>query len=180
MYYTYAYLREDGTPYYIGKGKRNRIHSKLHSVNLPPRERRVYLKTGLTAEEASKHEIYLISVLGRKDLGTGILRNLTDGGEGVPGRVVSQETRDKLSKSNAGLKWSAEKHINYSKSRKGKPHSEEHRQNIIEGMKKRDQSGKKNPVSGKKWWNNGKNTLMSKECPGEGYVLGRLYRRSDK
>lgn len=85
MYYTYAYLREDKTPYYIGKGKGNRIHSKSNRVsNPPPKERRIYLKQNLTEEEAFKHEKYMIAIFGRKDKGTGILRNLTDGGDGVP------------------------------------------------------------------------------------------------
>ena len=93
-YYTYAYLREDGTPYYIGKGKAGRINSSLHTIHLPiEKERIIYLKKNLTDEEARKHEIYMIAVLGRKDLGTGILRNMTDGGEGCSGRVLSEETK---------------------------------------------------------------------------------------
>lgn len=96
MYYTYAYLREDGTPYYIGKGKGKRIHRNSHSVNRPPLERRIFLKQNLTEEEAFRHERYMIAVLGRKDNGTGILRNRTDGGEGVSGKVTSEETKEKL------------------------------------------------------------------------------------
>ena len=79
MYYTYAYLREDNTPYYIGMGKGNRIH-KPHIRGVadirPPKHRRLYLKQNISREEAIQHEIYMIDVLGRKDRG-GILINLT-------------------------------------------------------------------------------------------------------
>ena len=82
-FYTYAYLRRDGTPYYVGKGSGRRAFDKnKHCVKVPPKERILFLKTGLTEKEAFKHEIYMIAVFGRKDLGTGILRNLTGGGEG--------------------------------------------------------------------------------------------------
>ena len=85
-FYTYAYLREDGTPYYIGKGSGNRAYLQLnHKVKTPDKSRVLVLKDNLKEEDANKHEKYIISVLGRKDLGTGILRNLTDGGEGVSG-----------------------------------------------------------------------------------------------
>jgi len=80
-YYTYAYLREDGTPYYIGKGRNKRIHNNHNKIPLPPKNRRIFLKENLTEEEAFKHEIYMIAVFGRKDLGTGILLNMTNGGE---------------------------------------------------------------------------------------------------
>ena len=74
-YYTYAYLREDGTPYYIGKGKGNRINCKHRRRNTkhfsPPNDKNriIFLKQNLTEEEAFKHEKYMIFVLGRKDLG---------------------------------------------------------------------------------------------------------------
>jgi len=85
-YYTYAYLRENGTPYYIGKGKGNRAFNKgKGEIKVPPRDRILFLKKNLTEEEAFKHEVYMIAVLGRKDLGTGILRNITSGGEGSSG-----------------------------------------------------------------------------------------------
>ena len=88
-YYTYAYLREDKTPYYIGKGKGDRIYSTKRSVKLPKdRSRIIFLKQNITEEEAFKHEIYMIDVLGRKDLKTGILRNLTEGGEGFSSKQM--------------------------------------------------------------------------------------------
>ena len=88
-FYTYAYLREDRTPYYIGKGKGNRIYSTSRRNNPPKDKSRViYLKQNLTEEEAFKHEIYMIDVLGRKDLKTGILRNLTEGGEGFSSKQM--------------------------------------------------------------------------------------------
>jgi hypothetical protein len=88
-FYTYAYLREDRTPYYIGKGQGKRIHNPHYRNNktrvrvpLPPMNRRILLKQNLTEEEAFKHEKYMIDVFGRKDLGTGILLNMNDGGKG--------------------------------------------------------------------------------------------------
>lgn len=101
-FYTYMYVREDGTPYYIGKGTGKRMHSERHSVWLPPKERRVYLKTSLTEEEALKHERYMIHVLGRKDIGTGILRNLTDGGDGGSGIRHTEKTKEKMRQKKVG------------------------------------------------------------------------------
>ena len=96
------YCREDGTPYYIGKGKGNRINNPDHNLNLPPVERRKYLKTNLTEEESFRHEMYMIHVLGRKDTGTGILRNLTNGGEGTSGFIPSTETKNIWSEQRKG------------------------------------------------------------------------------
>ena len=99
-YYTYAYLREDGTPYYIGKGKGNRIndyHSKF--VKVPTKERRLLLKQNLTEEESFRHEVYMINIFGRKDLGTGILINRSDGGCGglnVRSRTFNQQQKDEI------------------------------------------------------------------------------------
>jgi lambda repressor-like predicted transcriptional regulator len=92
QYYTYAYLREDRTPYYIGKGEKNRAYvrhwrskSRGGYFDPPPTDRILILKRFNSEYDAYKHEIYMIAVLGRKDLGTGILRNLTNGGEGMSG-----------------------------------------------------------------------------------------------
>jgi hypothetical protein len=91
-YYTYAYLREDGSPYYIGKGKGDRAYRKHWRsksrggyFDPPPKERIIILKRFEIEDEAYDHEIYMIFVLGRKDKGTGILRNMSDGGKGGKG-----------------------------------------------------------------------------------------------
>jgi hypothetical protein len=110
-YYTYAYLREDGTPYYIGKGIGKRAWSKRHNVHLPTDLSRIQImQDGLTNDEAKVLEIELIAKYGRKDLGTGILRNQTDGGDGANlvgkkngmyGRTHSDEARAKIKKARA-------------------------------------------------------------------------------
>jgi hypothetical protein len=137
-FYVYAYLRENGTPYYIGKGKGFRLYVKKRIVPLPSKDRIIYLKRNLTEQEAIKHEIYMISVYGRKDLGTGILRNLTDGGEGTSGWVPSSETRKKFSEINKGRTASEETKRKMSESQKGRTHSEETKRNISNAL-----SGKK-------------------------------------
>jgi hypothetical protein len=145
-FYTYAYLREDKTPYYIGKGSRDRAHKKCRKYVKPPKDksRVIYLKQNLTEEQAFSHEIYMIAIFGRKDLGTGILHNKTDGGEGVSGiipwnkgiqhseetkqkikykrkfQIISNETRDKMSKLRKGVLLSEEHKIKIGQSNEGK------------------------------------------------------------
>ena len=121
-YYTYAYLREDGTPYYIGRGKGRRLKQR-HKHGVPSEDRILLLKTELTFEESVRHEVYMIAILGRKDVGTGILRNHTDGGEGTLGRVFSEESIQKMVDSHTGKKLSEEHKETLRKALRGKPHN---------------------------------------------------------
>ena len=55
------------------------------------------MKSGLTWEQACEWEVRFIAHFGRKDLKTGILRNRTDGGDGTPGLVRSEEDKERKS-----------------------------------------------------------------------------------
>ena len=95
IFYVYAYIRDDSTPYYIGKGSGNRAYNKTHR-SMPNNQNQIlFIKTNLLESEALALEKELISKYGRKDLGTGILINLTDGGEGISN--PSENTRLKMS-----------------------------------------------------------------------------------
>ena len=111
-YYVYAYIRKissttgtAGTPYYIGKGFKTRAWD-AHTTVYTPKEkwRIVILEQNLSELGAYALERRLIRWYGRKDLGTGILHNRTDGGEGGTGVKVSIKTRQKISeRTKAGL-----------------------------------------------------------------------------
>lgn len=103
IYYVYAYLRKDGTPYYIGKGKNDRRYQD-HRSHRPPKDRSriVLLETNLSELGAFALERRYIRWYGRKDTGTGILINRTDGGEGPAGVIFSDRHRANLSKACKG------------------------------------------------------------------------------
>jgi hypothetical protein len=186
-------LREDGRPYYVGKGKIRSEYKygraynvkghKTHGIFVPDRERILILKEGLTHEEACKHERYLIFVFGRKEDG-GILHNKTEGGEGSVGRVASEETKKKISQALKGHKLcvgrvlSEETKKKIAESRRGKLHTEEVKKLISSsqlGSKRTEETKKRIAESrrGKFWWTNGTEDTFSKECPGPEWRRGR-------
>jgi len=182
MYYTYAYLREDRTPYYIGRGKHHsgcKYHRmpQKHACGVPPTERRIVLKDNLSKEEAVKHEEYLIDLFGLVWDETGILRNYVRDSRGgsYVGRKLSEETKQKMSLA-MKKRWengdydSDEYRNKISESNKKNPrvkqHSEETKRKISESLKLKklgqsEESRKKRSESLKQWWANKKSSQNS-------------------
>ncbi len=109
-YYTYLWLREDGTPYYVGKGCGPRAFRKTGHSHARPTDKSLILVQEFPDENSAlEAEKFLISYYGRKDLGTGCLRNLTDGGENPPlrghlGHKHSPEAKAKMRLARLGKK----------------------------------------------------------------------------
>jgi hypothetical protein len=151
-FYTYAYLREDRTPYYIGKGQRRRIYqTKGKPCPIPKdKERIIFLKQNLTEEEAFRHEIYMIDVFGRKCDG-GILLNKSIGGQGASGVVRSDEYRKKISELFKGKSLSKEHKRKISQAIAGKNHPLYGKSHSQESKRKQSEAkrGEKNHNYGK-------------------------------
>jgi hypothetical protein len=105
-FYIYAHYRNDtGEAFYIGKGEGNRHKSKQgrnpywHNIVKSHGYISKILQYFEKEEDAHKAEQELIAERGRKDLGKGLLVNMSDGGEGASGAVRTPEQRQRYSKS---------------------------------------------------------------------------------
>ena len=211
QFYVYAYLREDGTPYYIGKGKGKRATSKRKSEIACPKNLNqiIMVEQNLSDVGALAIERRLIRWYGRKDLGTGILRNLTDGGDGTAGVHRTEEQNKKNREQQRGIKKptiSMKNKISLlgntnARGNKGKPKSEEHKLKMSAAAKGRPKSEEQKlkqsqsmkgrlhteehklkvaeTLIGQRWWSKGNISKKSKECPGEGWILGRSSIKKD-
>lgn len=153
MFYTYLWLREDDSPYYVGKGTGRRAFSnhKSHRVFKPKSNERIVLQYWEDEGTAFAYEMYLIDFWGRIDLGTGILHNKTHGGEGPSGQIMSKETREKMSEVSKGKPKSMAHCENISKGKMGHSVAPEVRERLRETSKgngnakgKRSEESKKN------------------------------------
>jgi len=134
-FYVYAYLRTDGTPYYIGKGLGRRAwasHRRAGQELRPEsKEQIVLLIQGLTEECAFQWERDLIELL--RD--SSALENRTSGGQGCSN--PSAETRMKISAARLGAKHTPEARERIKMARAKQAITGDHRDAISASLKGR-------------------------------------------
>lgn len=146
-YETISFLYE---PFYVGKGHNKRY---LDHLKYSERKRKSYfrdkllkilsefskedienyiliLRNNLTEQEAFDLEKQLVEEIGRYNLGVGPLTNLTNGGEGTSGHIVSEERKKQIAKANASRKFSIETRTKISKALTGIVRSKETRKKM--------------------------------------------------
>jgi hypothetical protein len=110
MAYVYRHIRLDkNEPFYIGIGTSEYYNRAYRHKNRSELWQRIAAKSGyeveilmdnLTWEEACEKEKEFIALYGRKDIKTGCLANMTDGGDGAINVVISKEHREKIAEAN--------------------------------------------------------------------------------
>jgi len=166
-YYVYIYL-EDNVPFYVSKGKHNRIQVKHLYVTFPG-YKNVKVTNNLTEQAAWDLETKLVEKYGLKCNGTGILENLRPGGRpSNSGWFHSEQAKQKISEGNKGKVRTEEHKKKYRKSK-----TKEHAENIRQANLGREPDGRYEKISkttkGRPWTTarrdaqNRKNKLMEQK-----------------
>jgi hypothetical protein len=149
MAYVYRHIRLDkNEPFYIGIGgdsnykraytKKGRNDFWNRIVNKTDYEVEILID-GLSWEQACEKEKEFIKLYGRKDLKSGTLSNLTDGGDGI--QNISIEVRKKMSLKNKGNKNALGCYVSEEKRKKTSMMMKGHKYNL--GRKHSEESKKK-------------------------------------
>ena len=115
-WYVYRHIRLDkNEPFYIGIGNKKN-YARAYQIK-PDRRNQIWFKIfsktdieieiildNLTKLQASEKEKEFIKLYGRKDLNSGCLCNMTDGGDGIWNCLRSDETKNKLREQKLGSK----------------------------------------------------------------------------
>lgn len=111
-YYVYAFVRDSGIPYYIGRGCRYRAWDTKNRTICAPKNREniKIVKEFLSLEQANALEVLLICFWGRKDLEpNGVLANMQEGAiGGSPGRKMPPEQKELMRLAHLGRKQDAQ------------------------------------------------------------------------
>ncbi len=175
MAYVYRHIRLDNNEvFYIGIGiKKNRINSISsrnsfwHNIVNKCGMYSEIIEDNISWEMACEREKFWIKHYGRKNNNTGILVNMTDGGEGTLGNIMSIETKDKIRQKSLGRKLSKEHKLKISESHKGKPKPKpkdfsEKMRNIVKGSVRTEESKLKQSITTKKTLSKIKDKLIEK------------------
>jgi len=176
MYFVYAHYKSDdqnGLPFYIGKGKNKRDLSTYRNrfwKNIANKHGYIVkrVKDNLTEEQAWKLEKELIKSYGKLIDGTGCLCNISDGGEGAAGTIHTQETKDKWSKIKKGKSLSIEHKLAISNGLKGRKHSAETKKKLSAAKQ-----GENNPMFGKPFTQEHKDKLSKNMIGKSGRTKGK-------
>ena len=154
MAIVYKHIREDlNEVFYIGMGENEpRAHTEYKrsvpwkNVTNKTKYRAEIIFNNLTWEEACEKEKEYIKFYGRRDLGLGSLVNMTDGGEGGLGKIVSEKHRIAVSKAQKGRIRTPDSINKFKQKMIGRVLSEQHKKSIgdtLTGIKRDDDFRKK-------------------------------------
>jgi hypothetical protein len=135
QFYAYIHAKPDGTPFYIGKGNGRRLNMfhkrNQHHKNVVAKygKRNILIGKMDCSDESTAFDLEIGLIKCAKRMGLE-LANLTDGGHGVSGRVVTPEQRAKISATlmgRPGRPWTEEAKAKVGAAKRGKKRTPEQR-----------------------------------------------------